>query len=183
MNQKYIPWIIAVVILIAGTGFLAFNKSKDNKLAAEKSKMESEAMMHDDEASMSPEEDKIKDQKMMTDEDKMAENNSMMMKTGHYKDYSAETVKSEQAAGNKVVLFFHATWCPYCRAADKAFLANPDSIPSGVTVLKTDYDSNTDLKKKYGVTYQHTFVQIDNNGDKVTSWISGDIELLKKNVK
>jgi hypothetical protein len=49
-----------------------------------------------------------------------------------------------------------------------------------VTVLKIDYDSNTQLKQKYGVTYQHTFVQIDNNESLVTKWNGGDIDNLIK---
>lgn len=101
-----------------------------------------------------------------------------MEKSGSYKDYSTATVAAEQAAGNKVVLFFHAPWCPYCKAADSAFTARIKEIPAGVVVLKTDYDSNTELKKKYGVTYQHTFVQIDNDQNKVTVWNGGDVDNL-----
>lgn len=104
-------------------------------------------------------------------------------KAGSYQDYSTATIATEQKAGNKVVLFFHAPWCPYCKAADIAFKANATSIPAGVTVLKTDYDSNTELKKKYGVTYQHTFVQIDTNGNQVSKWNGGDIDNLIKYIK
>lgn len=102
---------------------------------------------------------------------------------GAYKDYSAETLKSEQEAGRTIVLFFHAPWCPFCKEADAAFLEKVDQIPQGVTVFKTDYDSNTDLKKKYGVTYQHTFVQIDSNGKQISKWTGGDIDALIKNLK
>ena len=102
---------------------------------------------------------------------------------GNYKDYSSDTVTTEQKAGNKVVLFFHAPWCPFCRAADEAFRSKINQIPAGVTVLKTDYDSNTALKQKYGVTYQHTFVQIDQNGNQLTKWNGGDIDNLLKYIK
>jgi thiol-disulfide isomerase/thioredoxin len=102
---------------------------------------------------------------------------------GAYEDYSSETVAAAQAAGKKVVLFFHAQWCPYCRAADAAFRAHPENILDGYVVLKTDYDSEAVLKKKYGVTYQHTFVQIDTDGNLVSTWISGDIDALAQNVK
>ena len=102
---------------------------------------------------------------------------------GEYKDYSPETLQSEQKLGHKVVLFFHAPWCPYCRTADKDFKDNLNKIPAGVTLLKTDYDSNTELKKKYGVTYQHTFVQIDNDGNKIAFWVSGATDELITNVK
>jgi hypothetical protein len=39
--------------------------------------------------------------------------------------------------------------------------------------LKTDYDSNIDLRKKYGVTSQHTFVQIDSSGNLIKKWVWG----------
>lgn len=106
-----------------------------------------------------------------------------VMLTGSYKDYSPAAVTSEFKAGNKVVLFFHATWCPTCKQADAAFKTNAGQIPAGVTVLKTDYDSNTELKQKYGITYQHTFVQIDSAGNEITKWNGGDIDNLKKYIK
>ncbi len=132
-----------------------------------------EAMMNKDEGAMMEK----KDGAMMTD-DKMA-GDAMMAKQGSYVDYSAETVAAEQKAGHKVVLSFYAPWCPFCKAADAAFKAKLDQIPAGVTVVKTDYDSNTALKQKYGVTYQHTFVQIDASGNQVSKWSGGDIENLK----
>ena len=103
------------------------------------------------------------DESMMKDDKMMDDSDTMMQKTGSYKDYSIATVEAEQKAGNKVVLFFHAPWCPFCKAANTEFMSRANEIPSGVTVLKTDYDSNSELKQKYGVTYQHTFVQIDND--------------------
>lgn len=104
-------------------------------------------------------------------------------KQGEYKDYSPENIATAQQNGQKVVLFFHAPWCPYCKAADTAFKAGTDKISSGVTILKTDYDTQKELKNKYGVTYQHTFVQIDTQGNQVAKWVSGDIEALTKNIK
>ncbi|GEM_PF-508310 len=128
--------------------------------------------------------DQEKDKAEMSDKsDTSMTHEDAMMKSGSYKDYSVDTVAAEQKAGHKVVLFFHANWCPFCQAADKAFKENASSIPAGVTVLKTDYDSQTALKSKYGVTHQHTFVQIDNNGNAVSTWVSGDIANLKANVK
>lgn len=123
------------------------------------------------------------DTMMNKDESKDTGQTSVMAKPGAYKDYSESAVRAEQEAGQKVVLFFHAPWCPYCKAANTAFLNNLSQIPAGVTVLKTDYDSNTDLKKKYGVTYQHTFIQIDQQGNLVTKWNGGDIDNLKQNLK
>ncbi len=102
---------------------------------------------------------------------------------GKYQDYSPDTVKTEQAAGHKLVLFFHADWCPFCVEADKQFKLKADQIPQGVTVLKTNYDAETALKKKYVITYQHTLVQIDGNGNLVSKWNGGDVDNLKKYLK
>ncbi len=181
MNQKYL-WIGLVALVVIVGAVLAFNYSSNSKVASEQSS--SEAMMEEKDDAMMDEDSMIKkdDDKMMSD-DKMGSDDAMMKKSGSYKDYSENAVSSEQQAGNKVVLFFHAPWCPFCRAADAAFKANPEKIPANVTVLKTDYDSNTELKTKYGVTTQHTFVQIDNSGNQVTKWVSGDIDTLIKNIK
>jgi thiol-disulfide isomerase/thioredoxin len=89
----------------------------------------------------------------------------------------------ENNSDKKRVLFFHAPWCPYCRSADEDFKNNISMIPDDVVILKTDYDSELELKKKYGVTYQHTFVQVDEGGELVTKWNGGETEELLENIK
>jgi thiol-disulfide isomerase/thioredoxin len=101
----------------------------------------------------------------------MVENSIMTKEAGHYEDYTPEEV-SEHAKTGKVVLFFKASWCPTCRAVDKDIMANLGKIPGDVSVLKVDYDNSTELKKKYGVTYQHTFVQVDKDGNMIKKWSS-----------
>lgn len=182
MNQKYI-WIgLAALILIIGAAVVVNNRPNSEVASTQSTggaMMEAKDDTPDDTNGAMMAKD---DQKMMS-EDKLESSDVMMEKSGSYKDYSASTVSSEQDAGNKVVLFFHAPWCPFCRTADSAFKSSMDKIPAGVTVLKTDYDSNTELKTKYGVTTQHTFVQIDDSGNLVTKWVSGDIDTLLKNIK
>ncbi|MBP9813748.1 thioredoxin family protein [Candidatus Woesebacteria bacterium] len=91
------------------------------------------------------------------------------------------------AASGRRVLFFYASWCPTCRPADADFVANQNKFPTDLTVLRVNYnDPDTDseekdLAKKYAVTYQHTFVQIDAKGEKVAVWNGGQTsELLEK---
>jgi len=86
---------------------------------------------------------------------------------GTYVTYSEAAVQN--TAGTKL-LFFHAPWCPQCRAME-ASIEN-DGVPSGVTVFKVDYDTHQDLRQKYGVTLQTTFVKIDDNGDKIASYVA-----------
>ena len=45
-----------------------------------------------------------------------------------------------------------------------------ETAPEGLNVFKVDYDSSADLKAKYGVVSQHTFVEIDDNGTMVKRW-------------
>ena len=84
-----------------------------------------------------------------------------------YADYTAD--KASFSAG-PVVLFFHADWCPKCRETDSNLTADPTSLPAGLTVVKLDFDAETALRQQYGVTVQHTFVQIDSTGGKLGAW-------------
>lgn len=88
-------------------------------------------------------------------------------------DYNGS--KSSYSNDSKV-LFFHAPWCPVCQSIDKEINANPGKVPEGDTIIKTDFDSQTDLKKKYGVTYQYTFVQIDNDGQQIKKWSASTLD-------
>lgn len=95
---------------------------------------------------------------------------------GTYTNYSEATYAA--AANDRRVLFFHASWCPTCKAANADIVARPDEIPAGVVLLKTDYDTETALKEKYNVTYQHTFVEVDADGNALQTWNGGDIDEL-----
>lgn len=114
----------------------------------------------------------VKKDMMLEKKDAMKDNmqKDMMMKMkGSYEAYAPE--KLAWAKQGKVVLFFHASWCPTCKTADTAI--RDTAIPDGVHILKTDYDTQTALKQKYGVTYQHTFVQVDASGNMITKWSGG----------
>lgn len=72
-----------------------------------------------------------------------------------------------------VVLNFYAPWCPSCRAIKKDIEAKLGDIPAGVTIVEVDYDTEKSLAKKYGVRYQHTFVQVDKDLNKILKWSGG----------
>jgi len=111
--------------------------------------------------------DMMDDGSMMDDSKDM---DSAMMK-GSYEAYAPE--KIARAETGDVVLFFHASWCPSCRVLGSDIEKNVASIPAGVTILKVDYDKEAELKKKYGVTYQHTLVQVAADGSMITKWSGG----------
>ncbi|WJL96610.1 thioredoxin family protein [Microbacterium sp. ET2] len=88
---------------------------------------------------------------------------------GAYLDYTDGVIES--TPGPKA-LFFHASWCPQCRALDEDLRAA--GAPDGLTVFKVDYDGRTDLRQKYGVTLQTTVVFVDDAGDAVSSSVLYD---------
>lgn len=98
-----------------------------------------------------------------------------------YVIYSASAFAA--AADQKRVYYFHAPWCPTCKVANAEFERNANQIPEDVVLFKTDYDTNGELKKKYAVTYQHTFVQVDSEGNEIAKWNGGGIAELVANVK
>lgn len=87
---------------------------------------------------------------------------------GSYREYTESAVQGDTAA--KRILFFHAPWCPQCRALDEDIKSA--AIPNDVTIYKVDYDTNQELRKKYSVTLQTTFVSIDKSGDQVDKYVA-----------
>lgn len=168
MNKKRLAISAVIAVLLIGGGVAAYmavdqqNKA-DDKMAMEKTSDDS--MKHDETMAK---DDAMKDDKMS--DDSMKKDDAMMSKKGSYvslADYNAN--KSKYADSTKVY-FFHAPWCPICKGIDEAISADQSKIPDDVTLIKTDYDSNTDLRQKYGVTYQYTFVQVDGSGNEVKQW-------------
>lgn len=123
----------------------------------------------------------------MMPEKKMDESGDAMMNKGTYVEYGPGVLEGSKAT--KRVLFFYASWCPNCKPADAEFRDRMSEIPAGATVIRVNYsDPSTDqaekdLATKYGVTYQHTFVQIDQDGNAVTKWNGGKLAELQKNIK
>ncbi len=82
---------------------------------------------------------------------------------GIYTDYESGK-KYISDPNKKVVLFFHASRCPNCRQAESDILANKNIIDPDLVILKVDYDNSSDLKKKYGITSQTSYVFVNKDG-------------------
>ena len=132
----------------------------EEKKMDDKSEMSDDTMMKDE-----MDKDIMENKKDMMDDAPEVAEEVTMTKQGKFVAYSAEEVAS--TSGDKV-LFFHAKWCPSCTGAAKNLSA--ETAPEGLNVFKVDYDSSADLKAKYGVVSQHTFVQIDDNGTMLKRW-------------
>ena len=90
---------------------------------------------------------------------------AMMQKNeSGYRNYTPELVASALKSGQKVTLFFAASWCPTCKALDVAIRSDLGSIPADSLIVKINYDTSTALKQKYGVVTQHTTVVLSSDG-------------------
>ncbi len=98
-----------------------------------------------------------------------AENNEPQAAAGQYVTYQDGLIAA--TAGTKL-LFFHASWCPQCRALETSI--NNSNLPSGLTIMKVDYDTNQALRQKYGVTIQTTLVRVDDDGNLVEKYVAYD---------
>jgi thiol-disulfide isomerase/thioredoxin len=73
-----------------------------------------------------------------------------------------------EATGKPVLVRFHATWCPTCRAQATVLaelLAAPEN--ADVTAFVVDYDDQNDVVRNFEVTSQSTLVVV--KGEKEVS--------------
>ncbi len=174
MNKKSMI-IIAVIagVLLIGGGALAYNNNQNKKKESDKMAMEKKAMAKEAMA---------KKDAMKKDGDTMKKDDAMS-KSGSYvtlADYNANPTKY---ADSKKVYFFHASWCPICQGIEKEINADMSKIPAGVTLIKTDFDNSTELRQKYGVTTQYTFVQVDNSGNEIAQWSATNLDKAIASIK
>lgn len=154
--------IFAIIAALAILGFGVYTLSQNYS--------QSDSMMKRNDSAM-------EDEEMMADK----------MATSRYVQYTKSAFNN--ASGNRRVLFFYASWCPTCKPADANFTQNVSKIPSDVTLIRVNYNDpetdqeEKDLAKKYYITYQHTFVQIDSTGKEIAKWNGGQIDELLTNIK
>lgn len=155
--MKNTPIIIGAIALIFGVGYLVTN---NNSEAPESVTQEStsetvpETVATEETTTAEPVTNEVSSTEVSTTEDAAP---------GVYTAYDADAIAESDA--EHILLFFHATWCPSCKALDADIVANADSIPAGVEIYKVDYDTSTDLKRQYGVTTQHSIIEITASGE------------------
>lgn len=181
--MKNILILILVVVAVGLVGY-GFTQSNSNKNVEETHMEKTDEVMMEDDKTMEDdsmmEEDKMAKDDVMMEDDKMTEEDKMMVKGGEYVAYDPALLS--RANSGKVVLFFHAGWCPTCKVLENDILKG--QIPEDLTILKIDYDTASELKKKYGITIQHTLVQVDSNGNEITKWVGGnDIASIESKLK
>lgn len=191
MKNTFLIAGAVAVLAVAGIGVYAYATQNASMQTGEAMEKSDTAMMKKDETLIVESDTSLmaKDESMMAKDEAMepAADTAMMKKTESYVAFSPAVLN--ESASQRRVLFFYANWCPTCNAADASFSSNISQIPSDVTLIKVNYnDTETDqaekdLARKYAVTYQHTFVQIDANGNEVTKWNGGQIKELINNLE
>ena len=88
------------------------------------------------------------------------------------KPYTAQALAAAEKAGQPVALHFHADWCPTCRAQEKTLRSMKDEKGLDLTILTVNYDTERDLKKRFNVRTQSTFVVL--KGPKEVARLAGD---------
>lgn len=164
MNKKALAIVAVVGLLLVGGGVYAYTNDQNNKKEQEKM-----AMMKKQEAAAMEKEKMAKEGESMDKEDTMS-------KSGSYVSLSEYNKDPSKYADSKKVYFFHASWCPICKNIDTAINADMSKIPEGVTIIKTDFDDATDLRQKYGVTTQYTFIQVDGSGNEMAQWSATSLD-------
>ena len=159
--MKNLPYILIIVLILGLIGFLVISPTNEQTTNPENLQ-----------------------EKMMEEENGLNTNGHAeegVTKQATYTAYSKEAVTAASAE-DLTLLFFHADWCPTCRAAEKDIMQNQTSLPDNLTVLKTDYDTNRDLRTRYSLTSQHAFVLVDNEGNEVSKWYGGGVKTILENL-
>ena len=144
MNQKYLPFIFVALLVVFLGVFLLFNNKSPS--VSNSNTNSTSSFIPKPSNSPSP----------TVNEEPALNNNGSV---AQIIDYSPEVLKKELENENtRVLLFFSANWCPSCKLAEKDIRENITKIPGDLVIIKADYDTEKELKSKYGVTYQDTFI-------------------------
>ncbi len=149
MKSKVVYSVVALLILLTGTLFLITN-SDNEEVVENNTTVNSSALVEENNSEETSEQQPIE----------------TASSQGKYVDYTEQSL--QESADTKRVVFFHAPWCSTCNFYEGQI--EDQGVPSGVTILKVDYDSETELKELYGVNIQSTFVLLDENGEVKNSW-------------
>lgn len=148
MNKKTITIIIATLVVVIG-GAVAYALLRPNTNPDSSAEVTGQPAVTDTQPT---------DQPAQTEADKEATE----QKEGQYVNYDGKAIETTE--GRKLI-FFHAAWCPQCRALEQSILDG--TIPSGVTIFKANFDLETQLKQRYGVTQQTTIIEVNDQGDEL----------------
>lgn len=103
--------------------------------------------------------------------------------------YQLYTPQAFAAANTRRLLFFYANWCPTCKPVDQELQARAGELPSNLTIFRVNYnDDQVDedeqaIATDHSITYQHTFVQVDQDGNSLQTWNGGGFDTILENLQ
>jgi hypothetical protein len=182
IHKSYLTVLLLPALALAGCSSSSDADKKDDAMmstSATSSAMSTSSEAPETSAAMDKD---AKDGMKKDAMEKDAMEKDSMNKGGEFVTYEQYMEHSDAAMHHdgRTVLFFDASWCPDCQKLKNALSSEHDVIPADVTVVDVDYDSHSDLRKQYGVTMQHTFVEVDAQGNKVSSWSITDPSALNE---
>lgn len=168
MKNAYKLGLAAASIILIGQGCAPLAPAADTTApSAEVMEKKDDAMMEKkDEGAMEP-----KDDATMEDNDSAAGviidgEGTMMQDIGpSYTLYDSVRATEAMKAGQAVVLYFYAAWCPICRAEDPKIKSWIEGSGLGISGFRVNYDKESALKAKYKIPYQHTTVFLNAKGE------------------
>ncbi len=93
---------------------------------------------------------------------------------GSYVPFEKSAYLQAREDGKKIFLEFYANWCPSCAQQEPeiesafAKITDPEIVGFRVNYKDSDTDQDeVDLAREFGITYQHTHVLINSEGDVV----------------
>jgi thioredoxin 1 len=179
MNKKIISIAAVVIVVVVAIGYVAINgdkATKNNETATTVSNQQANAADSSAAEQQPASGSKSAQASATTSSSAAPAPQQTPTSPGAYITYADYSGNKAAYDGGKVVYFFNAKWCPTCQALTKDISAKTSSIPAGTTIVSVDYDQYTDLKKQYGVTIQHTLVQVNKDGAQIKKW-SGSPDL------
>jgi thiol:disulfide interchange protein len=105
------------------------------------------------------------------------EPDSMKREASTFEDFTQVAYEKALQQKKPIYLYFHANWCPTCKAQDPIVNTVFSEHSGGVAGFRVSYndsatsDEERALAKTFNVTYQHTFFYIDREGKTVKKTI------------
>jgi thiol-disulfide isomerase/thioredoxin len=78
--------------------------------------------------------------------------------TRGFTPFTKTAFKAAADDGKMSLVFFHAPWCPVCKAQEPKVVAHLNGDAKNVVAFKVDYDTNMDLRKEMNVEKQSTLI-------------------------